>query len=295
MPNPAPINITRHTETRISSWRGGCLKAVCNWKLILGRMSTGMVFLLYGTGFIGQTLARRLQQKPFGGHTIRIGQCRLDHGRSTSDEVAESDADFVINAAGRCGMPNVSWCESHQAETLLSNVIGPHNLAAACASAARPLIHISSGCVYSGDNAGSGFGETDPPNFLGSFYSKSKWWAEQLIGQAPGLLMLRIRLPIDQEGHPRNLLTKLLGFRRVISGVKNSARRWICFPPRLIICHAMPRPAPTMSLRMAGSITNGFWNSGKPSPIRISPSRSTLLPRTLKTSRAAIAFSTARS
>ncbi len=26
MPNPGPINITRHTETRISSWRGGCLE-----------------------------------------------------------------------------------------------------------------------------------------------------------------------------------------------------------------------------------------------------------------------------
>lgn len=182
-----------------------------------------MNLLIYGTGFIGSALARRLGGEHASGvHQIRFGRCRLEHANELLGEIGRSDADWVINAAGRCGTPNVSWCETHQPQTLLSNVIGAYNLAAACDNARRRLAHIGSGCLYEGDANGPGFTETDPPNFLGSFYSRTKGWAEQLLADFPDVLQLRIRLPIDDRPHPRNLITKLLSFPRVITGVRNS-------------------------------------------------------------------------
>lgn len=181
-----------------------------------------MKLLIYGTGFIGSALARRLCEHDSGAHNLFFGCSRLEQASQLLAEINQSDADWVINAAGKCGTPNVGWCETHQPETLLSNVVGAYNLGAACASAGRRLAQISSGCVYEGDKSGAGFTETDPPNFLGSFYARSKWWAEQLLAEFPNVLQLRIRLPIHDQPHPRNLITKLLTFPRVITGVRNS-------------------------------------------------------------------------
>lgn len=182
-----------------------------------------MNLLIYGTGFIGSALARRLGAEDGSGvHRIKFGRCRLEHASDLLAEIAGSDADWVINAAGRCGTPNVSWCETHQPQSLLSNVVGAYNLAVVCDTAGRRLAHISSACLYEGDAGGLGFTETDPPNFLGSFYSRTKWWAEQLLAEFPYVTQLRIRLPIDDQPHPRNLITKLLSFPRVITGVRNS-------------------------------------------------------------------------
>jgi len=76
--------------------------------------------------------------------------------------------------------------------------------------------HVGSGCVYDGDNGGAGYGEDDPPNFFGSYYSRTKLWSEQALRELP-VLLLRLRMPIDGMPGPRNLITKLAGYGKVIS------------------------------------------------------------------------------
>jgi len=128
--------------------------------------------------------------------------------------------DIVINAAGRTGRPNVDWCEDHKLETLRSNATGPLVLAEECGKREIYWVHLGSGCIYSGDNGGRGFTEEDPPNFTGSFYSRSKALADRALKEFP-VLVLRLRMPFDATDHPRSLLRKLIAFERVLD-VQNS-------------------------------------------------------------------------
>lgn len=127
----------------------------------------------------------------------------------------EIKPDIVINAAGKTGKPNVDWCEDHKEETLRANVTGPLVLLDECMKRKIYLVHIGSGCVYDGDAGGKGFTEDDPPNFTGSFYSLTKAMSDQLLKPFP-VLQLRIRMPFDGSRSPRNLLTKLLTYKKVL-------------------------------------------------------------------------------
>ena len=126
----------------------------------------------------------------------------------------------VLNCAGRTGRPNVDALENDPSGTLRSNVLGPVMLASACVANGLHFTHMSSGCLYTGDNGGTGFTEEDAPNFDGSLYARSKAQAEAALREFD-CLQLRIRLPLSGTPHPRNLLTKLLGFGSVVS-VPNS-------------------------------------------------------------------------
>ncbi len=123
--------------------------------------------------------------------------------------------DVVINAAGKTGVPNVDWCEDHKAETMHANVLGPIVLAEECGKRGIYWVHLSSGCIYEGDNEGRGFAETDEPNFTGSFYSRTKALAERALREFPGILILRLRMPFDGSPHPKNLITKLAKYAKV--------------------------------------------------------------------------------
>ena len=123
--------------------------------------------------------------------------------------------DFVINCAGKTGRPNVDWCEDHKSETVHSNVTGPLVLLDACTKRGIYFVHLSSGCIYEGDNGGRGFTEEDAPNFYGSFYSRSKIWSDQILQEFP-VLILRIRMPFDGSVSERSLITKLRKYSRVL-------------------------------------------------------------------------------
>lgn len=122
----------------------------------------------------------------------------------------------VVNCAAKTGRPNIDWCESNPEETVRSNVLGPLVLAQECAKRGIFMAHIGSGSVYQGDNGGRGFSEMDLPNDSGSLYGLSKVISERALVAFP-VLQLRIRLPIDSEPGPKNLITKLVKYRKVIS------------------------------------------------------------------------------
>ncbi|MEK7136745.1 MAG: sugar nucleotide-binding protein, partial [Patescibacteria group bacterium] len=127
----------------------------------------------------------------------------------------------VINCAGKTGSPNVDWCEDHKEETLRSNTLGPLVLLGECGKRDIHFVHLSTGCIYEGTPLRShsasfaGFTEEDPPNFFGSFYSRSKGWADQILKDFP-VLQLRLRMPFDDIPDPRNLITKLERYPRVL-------------------------------------------------------------------------------
>src|SRR3989338_1628783 len=127
---------------------------------------------------------------------------------------------IVINAAGKTGRPNVDGCETHKIETLRSSVTGPLVLLEECQKRDIYFVHIGSGCIYDGNGNGAGFTEDDQPNFTGSFYSLTKAMSDKLLAPFP-VLQIRLRMPFDDRDGPRNLITKLSKFERVLD-VPNS-------------------------------------------------------------------------
>ncbi len=123
--------------------------------------------------------------------------------------------DIVINCSGKTGRPNVDWCEAHKEETIRSNVTGPLVLLDECSKRGIYWVHLSSGCVYEGENKGRGFSEENAPNFSGSFYSRTKAWSDQILKEFP-VLILRLRMPFDGSTDERNLLMKLKKYKRVL-------------------------------------------------------------------------------
>jgi dTDP-4-dehydrorhamnose reductase len=150
--------------------------------------------------------------------------------------------DVIINCIGKTGRPNVDWCETHKSETYMSNVVLPAMVAAQCETAGIHFIQIGSGCIYFGEspsfhylqgdgtpwpdrNEGvfiipgikvdNGWKETDFANPK-SFYSKTKYACDLLLGAMPNVTTLRIRMPISTKNNQRNLINKLAGYKQVI-------------------------------------------------------------------------------
>jgi len=161
-----------------------------------------------------------------GGYFKQLYPDALTPDAHIEDNVAVAKAledgkpDVVINCAGKTGRPNVDWCEDHKMETVQSNVRGPLALLEECGKRGIYWVHLGSGCIYQGDNDGKGYTEDDPPNFDGSFYSRTKSWTDQILHDFP-VLNLRLRMPFDGTDSPRNLLKKLSGYERVLD-VQNS-------------------------------------------------------------------------
>lgn len=66
-------------------------------------------------------------------------------------------------------------------------------------------------------NSGVGFTEEEEPNFKGSFYSYTKTLAEKLLRVYSNVLLLRVRMPISDDLHPRNFITKISKYERVVN------------------------------------------------------------------------------
>lgn len=208
-------------------------------------MPKGFVF---GKGFLGSRIATDLE---YG----LVGREEADPLNYHDLEVFldKEQPEIVINAVGKTGGPGeigVDWCEYHREESLRSNVSAAINLSTACSDRGIYFVHFGSGCIYEGDNSGKGFTETDPPNFFkDQFYAKTKILAEKALSELPSLI-LRIRMPIDDRPHSRNLITKLSNYPRVIT-TQNSATT---------VPHMIPALSAMIEKRMSG--VYNFVNPG---------------------------------
>ena len=169
----------------------------------------GPILIFGGNGFMGQNIAALYP----GSRPVGVDIADATAVTRTLDEVRPS---VVINCAGKTGRPNIDWCEDHKVETLRSNVTGALVVLEECMKRGIYLVHFSSGCIYEGDKGGEGFTEEDPPNYLGSYYSRTKAWIDQILRDFP-VLTLRMRMPFDGSLSDRNLIMKLRKYSRVLT------------------------------------------------------------------------------
>lgn len=200
-------------------------------KLFLWNLCTIFMFcsaqktvLVFGgkTGWIGQKIVKILQVQQYD---VICAQARLENRLETEQEIMAAKPQFIVNAAGVTGRPNVDWCENNQIATIRANIIGTLNLADIASSHNIHLTNLGTGCIYEYDQThplhGKGFTEEDEPNFSGSFYSKTKTYLDKMLQSYPNVLNLRLRMPISDDLHERNFITKITRYKKVVN-VPNS-------------------------------------------------------------------------
>ena len=176
-------------------------------------------FLVFGPrGWIGEQLIAMLSQD---GKEVKAAQSRLEDRESVQREIQDYKPTHVLNCAGVTGRPNVDWCEDNKEATIRSNVIGTLNLADVCWLSKVHMTNFATGCIYKYDDthplgSGKGYVETDEANFDESFYSKTKAQVEKIIANYDNVLNLRLRMPVSDDLHPRNFVTKISKYERVV-------------------------------------------------------------------------------
>ncbi|KAI7726405.1 hypothetical protein M8C21_018784 [Ambrosia artemisiifolia] len=211
-------------------------------------------FLIYGkTGWIGGLLGKLCEKQQI---QYEYGKGRLEDRSQLLADIQTIKPTHVFNAAGVTGRPNVDWCESHKTETIRTNVSGTLNLADVCREHGLLMINFATGCIFEYDakhpeGSGIGFKEEDKPNFIGSFYSKTKAMVvEELLKEYDNVCTLRVRMPISSDlNNPRNFITKIARYDKVVN-IPNSMT---------ILDELLP-----ISIEMAKRNLRGIWNFTNP-------------------------------
>jgi len=186
-----------------------------------------MIYLLGGSGYVGHAYQQLLTRKGISFKNLRRKELDYADPARLTEALKADRPEFVINAAGYTGKPNVDTCELHKADCLQGNAVLPGAIAQACEAAGVPWGHVSSGCIYTGARpGGSPFTEEDIPNFTFrqnncSFYSGTKALGEEVLADKPQLYVWRLRIPFDHIDSPRNYLTKLMRYSKLLEATNS--------------------------------------------------------------------------
>ena len=216
-----------------------------------------MILLLGASGYIGEAFAKELQRRKTSFMSLSRKETDYTNFEKLLDLLDSYEPEFVINAAGYTGKPNVDACELDKAGTLVGNTLLPQTIAHACAAAGIPWGHVSSGCIYSGakisenekvrvendmtkpelhvlaENKSAailGYNEIDAPNFSFrdqpcSFYSGTKALSEEAIAGIGQSYVWRLRIPFDEFDNKRNYLSKVQRYAKVYENVNSISHR----------------------------------------------------------------------
>lgn len=167
--------------------------------------------LIFGKGYIGERLQESLN--------CSLSDKKIYSFKDAQEEINKFKPKIIINCIGHIGR-NVDDCELDKDKTLTANTFIPIILREVALRNKIKLVHISSGCIYSYDyKKDKPVEEKKLPDFFDLFYSRSKIYSEralEILSDRYNILILRLRVPLDDRPHPKNLLTKLINYKRVI-------------------------------------------------------------------------------
>ena len=194
-----------------------------------------MKVLLYGkNGWIGQKVYELLLQ---GGHHVVIGNERAEDFTELEEEIKREKPTNIIYTIGRTHgeigeikYTTIDYLEQKGKlrENVRDNLYSPTVIAILSAKLGIHYTYLGTGCIYTYDEEHpyeeelNGFKEDSKPNFFGSSYSIVKGYTDMLMNMFnTTVLNVRIRMPITDEIHPRNFITKITSYKRICS-INNS-------------------------------------------------------------------------
>ncbi|PIS34194.1 MAG: hypothetical protein COT38_01340 [Candidatus Omnitrophica bacterium CG08_land_8_20_14_0_20_41_16] len=168
--------------------------------------------LILGKGFIGMSLQKTLN--------CQISDTLIKSYKDAEKIIKKYRPKVIINCIGITGKRNVDDCELDIDGVLLANSFIPVILAEIALRNNIKLVHISSGCIFNFDyKRDLPIKEGSEDYFFKLFYSRSKIYAERAIEKLArdyNILLVRIRTPLINLKHPKNLLDKLLKYNKII-------------------------------------------------------------------------------
>ena len=178
--------------------------------------------LICGNGYVGGYVFAQLSKNTSLEVTLE-SKATLDYTDEyyLRDYLKEQRFDYLINAQGYTGRPNVDAAERDKEACWKYNVQVPVMFNTVCRELHVQPIHITSGCIFTGyDKAWS---EADEPNFgvfnsAASFYSTSKHAFESVSDNG---ITIRIRMPFCDTLNERSYLTKIHKYDNLISAVNS--------------------------------------------------------------------------
>ena len=173
--------------------------------------------IVFGAGYVGNYI-----QSGITDHEIMLcnkAEHEYDNPSILHSLLSIEKPDYVINACGYTGRPNVDACETDREKCWELNVNLPVTMSTICETLDIPFIHVSSGCIYTGYE--KWYTEQDEPNFGlssedSSWYSKTKHACEIALRESSAYI-LRVRMPFCADNHERNFFNKILKYDNLIS------------------------------------------------------------------------------
>jgi dTDP-4-dehydrorhamnose reductase len=212
-----------------------------------------MILLLGTSGYIGRAFANELRRRGYDFIPLTRKAINYADFNLLFDYVRKLRPEFIINAAGYRGSPNVDACELAREETLFANTLLPQTIARVCSMTNTPWGHVSSASIYSGAkvlDGGTmriekdlnrpelrrllvehpesihGFTEWDEPNFSFrrlpcNFYSGTKALAEEAIRGIGRSYIWRPGIPFNEREESRNFLVRIQQYPKVYDSVNS--------------------------------------------------------------------------
>ena len=153
--------------------------------------------LLIGKGKVSSIISRD------GDIVLGKNECDI----TDIDAIATVVSKFLPDVINCAAKTNLEYCQENKVEAFRSNTLGVMNLVELCSSFSVRLVHISSGCLFDGnENISTETSKASPA----VWYTWTKSWADEIIKNFgyERYLILRPRQLISKTPHPSNMITK---------------------------------------------------------------------------------------
>jgi len=186
-----------------------------------------MKWLIYGSkGWIGGQVVDILSEM---NEEVIPGKSRVDSTVEVKQELKDHCPDRVLCLVGRThgeGYSTIDYLEQKGklVENVRDNLFSPVSLAILCQQMNIHLTYLGTGCIFTDKcpEETEGYDEGSFPNFTGSGYSTVKGFTDRLMHMfEETALNVRIRMPIVGYTNPRNFISKISKYKKVIN-IQNS-------------------------------------------------------------------------
>jgi len=194
-------------------------------------------WLIYGhRGWIGCQVVELLSKDP--SNILCLPETRIDNVEEIKKDLDCFQPDRVISLTGRThgpGYGTIDYLEQKGklTENIRDNLYGPIVLATICRERNIHYTYLGTGCIFTydeehpmdfeqmsidQDRTKMLFDETALPNYFDSSYSAVKGFTDRLMHlYDDSCLNIRIRMPITSHDNPRNFISKIIRYQKVIS------------------------------------------------------------------------------
>jgi len=194
-----------------------------------------MKILIYGhKSFIATEFIEYLNSQNISYLISKIKNINISERQNIFDEIKSINPTNCISFIGRTHgiientlINSIDYLDHNEYENIRDNCIAPQILSEICNVLKIHFTYVGTGCIFNYKEKYEltskniedvyKFKEEDLPNYFGSTYSIIKGYTEQNLKQYNNVLILRLRMPIISKKNPRNLITKLLNYKKILS------------------------------------------------------------------------------